>query len=370
MDILTFDQTRLSIFDNFRTNTDLPKYKLFKDNQDTENGLNFLNTRNLNSIRASVNDSISSNDEEYNWGAMMDEYNTMLNCGRDNALIIATAKIFWNKLKTSLGFKTKKSTQIAKPQPDTINKIFANLIKRLQTLQSIAEDNGKAKDDVLANLLLEISVFDELIKQARNQGQTALAEETEKHLSVFLYECILKDCGFETYIEASDLIKAMLIFDQEAKNGEKVDVKRCLSGFQMTWLENFTRFIPLEISAKKEQADELLIFDNYVVLHYDPNRAAEKLTKKEKNELKKDPILFGVIENSNKLYFIGDWKDEFCDLTFKEIENKLHSTGYIPDTKLTSNVKKKLGVISNKLLDKFEDIPKVKEIAEKWLLTS
>jgi hypothetical protein len=32
-------------------------------------------------------------------------------------------------------------------------------------------------------------------------------------------------------------------------------------------------------------------------------------------ERRKDPILFGVIRGSRKLYYLGSWEDEYCDLT-------------------------------------------------------
>lgn len=37
----------------------------------------------------------------------------------------------------------------------------------------------------------------------------------------------------------------------------------------------------------------------------------------------KDPILFGVMEHSRKLYYIGDWKDEYCDLTLEDMFTSL-----------------------------------------------
>ena len=40
---------------------------------------------------------------------------------------------------------------------------------------------------------------------------------------------------------------------------------------------------------------------------------------KEEVEKKKDPILFGVIKNSTKLYFVADWKDDYCELTLEEM---------------------------------------------------
>jgi hypothetical protein len=53
------------------------------------------------------------------------------------------------------------------------------------------------------------------------------------------------------------------------------------------------------------------------------------LTEKQKveEEKKKDPILFGVIQNSRKLYFIGDWTDEFCDLTLDKMMEIISDKG-------------------------------------------
>ena len=46
------------------------------------------------------------------------------------------------------------------------------------------------------------------------------------------------------------------------------------------------------------------------------------MTEEEKR-IKKDPILFGVIYGSNKLYYIADWVDEYCDLTWDQVVEKL-----------------------------------------------
>ena len=72
---------------------------------------------------------------------------------------------------------------------------------------------------------------------------------------------------------------------------------------------------------KKIEADRLEVFDNYVVLHYDPDKKASDMTESEK-KVAKDPILFGVIFGSDRLYYIGDWIDpDFCDLVWSDIEN-------------------------------------------------
>ena len=82
----------------------------------------------------------------------------------------------------------------------------------------------------------------------------------------------------------------------------------------MNWIKNFTRLIPVDIQEEVSKLVQDEVFDNFVILHYDPNDTGEELTKKE-IERKKDPIIFGVIKESRKLYFINDWIDEYCDLT-------------------------------------------------------
>ncbi len=77
---------------------------------------------------------------------------------------------------------------------------------------------------------------------------------------------------------------------------------------------------------KKVLADNLQVFDNYVILYYDPTGKSFSLTEYEKAEeerIKKDPILFGVIKDSDKLYYIDSWIDDLCDLTWDQVVEKL-----------------------------------------------
>jgi hypothetical protein len=60
--------------------------------------------------------------------------------------------------------------------------------------------------------------------------------------------------------------------------------------------------------------NELEVFDNYVVLYYDPEGTVYKETAYEEAK-RRDPIIFGVIAGSKKLYYVADWIDEYCDLT-------------------------------------------------------
>lgn len=140
-------------------------------------------------------------------------------------------------------------------------------------------------------------------------GQTALMERLENILDVARGEAHLIACGLKLYVTEEQVV------DFYEMVGEDKHLK-------LTWIKNFGRIIPESVSLIKNELDERMIFDNYVILHYDPENNGEALTEKEIED-KKDPILFGVIENSRKLYYIADWEDEYCNLTLEEMFHTL-----------------------------------------------
>ena len=144
------------------------------------------------------------------------------------------------------------------------------------------------------------------IKEARAMGQTALAEQLEAETSYKETEAILVAAGYKEVITEEQLIGF---------------IEKCEKGLAMDWVKNFTRLIPQDVRAKKTLMDVLNAFDNYVILHFDPLKKNSSLTKKE-IEKKKDPILFGVVKGSRKLYHVASWKDEYCDLTFSDLVDK------------------------------------------------
>ena len=68
--------------------------------------------------------------------------------------------------------------------------------------------------------------------------------------------------------------------------------------------------------------NELEVFDNYVILYYDPEGIVYKETAHEEAK-RRDPIIFGVIAGSKKLYYVADWIDEYCDLTLDAFVDSL-----------------------------------------------
>lgn len=150
--------------------------------------------------------------------------------------------------------------------------------------------------------------LERMMQEAKHNNQIALVEQLQSEYSRMNREMKLFSFGYKIFIEEKDVVKY----------SESCRLKRdCI---RLDWIKNFTRHIPIQISNEISRSKEL--FDNFVIMHYDPDNKANADTKEE-IEKKKDPILFGVMDCSNRLYFIGDWIDNYCDLTLKTFLDKI-----------------------------------------------
>jgi len=140
-------------------------------------------------------------------------------------------------------------------------------------------------------------------------------ETLTKATRLVQYESLLLATGFSTFITEQSLIEF---------------ADKCQRGLALTWIGNYGNPIPKSVVDRKVEADGVKAFDNYAVLHYDPKGEIFTLTERQ-IAAKKDPILFGVIQESRKLYFVGDWKDETDDLDMQEVNRVLgRQPGEIP----------------------------------------
>lgn len=142
----------------------------------------------------------------------------------------------------------------------------------------------------------------QLLEIAKDCNQIALQDKINEKFGRFLKEQEMISCGFTQFIEKEYL---------------QMFVNRCSKQnvLKLTKLKNYIRLIPKDIRKRLEKAQKTNLFDDYIILHTDPDNKAVEKTKEEK----KDPILFGIIAESNRYYVIGDWVDEFCDITMDKI---------------------------------------------------
>ena len=150
--------------------------------------------------------------------------------------------------------------------------------------------------------------YEAALDRARKTGQVALVEQLSAGIAAVRAETQLHVMGLTRVLTEATLVEF---------------VKKSPKGLRLDWVRNFTRVIPDDVLATKVDCDERRIFDNYVVLHYDPNKKSWAETQ-EQAAARKDPILFGVIEGRRKLYFVGEWVDEFCDLSLDQIADVLY----------------------------------------------
>lgn len=157
-----------------------------------------------------------------------------------------------------------------------------------------------------ADLIKRLEGYYQMLEDAETNGQTALFDELAQKIFINVYESVLAVHGYNKYVYFSELEELQ---------------KKCTSVLDIDYISSFGRVIPANVCKKKKDCDKLCVFDNYCVLYYEPD-AKVKTTKKEA-KAKRDPILFGMINHSDKLYYIDSWVDELCDLTIETIADKL-----------------------------------------------
>ena len=291
--------------DEYRELTPQELLDLFKDNKTDINAedFNFKISRKILKILQNNRTQLFSTSSNID---NLDEYLNTLSEDIINKNKSIYYKI-WNYIKRFY-FKLDKTRRDEKVIFNTIN--FFSKVKLKCGKEQVYVD----RVNILINLLRKSIIT----------GQEAFLEKIIDELVINKYESILYANGYNKYISENELLS----FSKESLRDINID-----------YIKNYIQEIPDDIIEKKFKADQMNVFDNYFVLHYDPKKKNSSLTKRE-IEAKKDPILFGVIKDSNKLYYIGDWITEDCNLTWEKFEKKFKSN---PDLlKITNKIRIKL----------------------------
>ena len=99
-------------------------------------------------------------------------------------------------------------------------------------------------------------------------------------------------------------------------------------------LERYPRIIPLEQMEHIQKAKDLGMFDEFCVVFSDYTGENYQTEEEKKTVARnKDPIVFGYFRHKataikhDRFYFITDWEDEYCDLTFGKMIEKMAEVG-------------------------------------------
>ena len=212
---------------------------------------------------------------------VVSNYNTQLQIAMEKSV----KNNIFNKIKS---FFKKNETEVKEDE------------KYMDALQFFSLVKASSKESV-ATYRDRVSDYLKSIHNAVTVGQTALVEDLLKGLVTNKYESVLFAEGLYYVVNEQQMVSF---------------VKQCEKGIKLEYVKNFTRPMPQDIVDKIAKINQLEVFDNYVVLYYDPYGKIYKETAREEAK-RKDPIIFGVIAGSEKLYYIADWIDEYCDLTLE-----------------------------------------------------
>ena len=155
----------------------------------------------------------------------------------------------------------------------------------------------------------------ELLNKYKVTGQVKGMRKLLFHLECIEKEREIVRMGVDTFIYRDDIEDYI---DNIAK-----DVVKIID------LPSYEREIPDEIVAIIEQVGSK--FDKLYVLFTDYTGKLERRVAKE--ERRTDPILFGTFQNEkdrsviDRFYYLGDWEDEYCDLTLDKMVNEVKNAG-------------------------------------------
>ena len=193
-------------------------------------------------------------------------------------------------------------------------------IKQEITPSQYFESLNEAKKTITTEALKEsYGVFVTLGQKYVKTGQVESLKKLRFLADAFTKEEKLIEMGINTYVY-KDVVEDYIttVADKTVKIVE---------------LSRYMREIPDEIVETIEKTRG--VFNQFYVVFTDYTGKEERKVEKERRD--KDPILFGVFKNnttiSDRFYFLGDWVDEFCDLTLdKMVEQYKEKKGVSPLT--------------------------------------
>lgn len=174
-------------------------------------------------------------------------------------------------------------------------------------------DYLKDKKNTITNDDLK-NIYDNCLKLLNKYiitGQVKGALKLKFHLETIEKEMDIVNMGINTFVYRDDI--------EDYIDNVSNDIVKIIE------LENYEREIPDEIVEALALVKDK--FSNFYIVFTDYTGKVQKQVEKERRD--KDPILFGTFEDKRsgtiveRFYFIGDWEDEYCDLTLDKMVNEM-----------------------------------------------
>ena len=336
-DILTSDNKHLRLLNNgIEVDKELPKYTLIREEVERFKERNMPSNVKLNNLPINVDSEASDiraalKEQEDIKDAMRDYNRIRVSNVRD--LNIFINKHMFDDVFSSFNLKpsgilnslpnipianaefegiTVGSTHTKNDKKHPILQRLSDLLKSkvkskeledmysLNVLEFFAQVKGLTKINK-SRYVNRLAGYIIALKNCDISGQIAMKEKLLRDMVINKYESVLYANSLYYVITEEQIVDF---------------VKKTEDGVRLTYVKNYMRVIPQDVVDKIIEYNKLEIFDNYAILHYDPDYMSYGETIAETKK-RQDPILFGLIRGSDKLYYICDWIDEFCNLTLE-----------------------------------------------------
>lgn len=156
----------------------------------------------------------------------------------------------------------------------------------------------------------------ELLNKYKITGQTKGMRKLLFHLDCIEKEREIVKTGIDTFVYRDDI---EYYIDNVAD-----DVVKIID------IGSYEREIPDEVVDVIDKVGGM--FDQLYIVFTDYTGEVERQVEEERRS--KDPILFGVFQDEksrsviDRFYFLGDWVDEYCDLTLDKLVNESADVGH------------------------------------------
>ena len=255
----------------------------------------------------------------------------------------------------------KKKTDLANGKPETEARkirVSRNKDKAKEQLEKkeitatqyfkvLKRQKTKADEETLKKYK---ETSEQLLKLFTVSGQVTASTEMKEKIEMIEKELNAVMAGYQYFMYKKDIMEFI--------NSVMNDRVKIIN------LASYDRIIPFDVMIQIENLKK--IFDELYILYTDYTIEKEEKVKKERKE--KDPILLGAfIDVTNnpskkksghiyeKMFFIADWVDEFCDLTVSKLVEEVSKSGkkikiykdILPSSEEMKNVEKLYSMIQN-----------------------
>lgn len=260
---------------------------------------------------------------------------------------VTTRKKAGNKKTT-----TKKTSEVGAIKAGIIRMEDLSISEQVQSYFDDLKE--KCVDINLDNLEKSLQEIPAQIQKAEKIGQKFLAEKLKRHIYLIMKEKTLLNYGINKYVSLYDINRFI-------DGIEDYVVKFCE-------IMAFPRIIPNNVVDRIQQMKDLGLFSEFYIVftdYTDEEIISEKAKKQ--RQVNRDPIVFGVIDGyQDRYYFIADWVDEYCDITFDKMISKLQSMdkNYKPN-EIVEDTEKYIAKVLPYVEESIEEQKKREEEAER-----